>query len=87
MELIGHDFRKSLIEEEYGIVTNPSTPGNQTYNMILEQVYTVLDNLVWTYNIKYIYIDKDGLCLVILYDAAFTACFTKKRLKVIVRAN
>ena len=31
-EFIGHEFRKSIIEEEYGIVAKTSTSGNPTSN-------------------------------------------------------
>ena len=50
-EFIGHDFKKPLIEMEYGITPKPSTLGNPTSNAILERIYHVLGNLVRTYNI------------------------------------
>ena len=36
-EFIGQEFRKSLIEDEYGITSKPSTSGNPMSNAILEQ--------------------------------------------------
>ena len=65
-EFIGHEFRKSLIEEEDGITSKPSTPINPAYNEILERVYQVLGNLAWNYNIKDTYVDEDERWLGIL---------------------
>ena len=36
---IGHKFRKSLIEKEYGIISKPSTLGNPMSNAILGQIH------------------------------------------------
>ena len=47
-EFIGHEFRKSLIEMEYGIAAKPSTLGKPTSNEILERIHQVLENLVRT---------------------------------------
>ena len=47
-ELIGHDFRKSLIEEEYGIIAKTSTLVNPTSNAILERIHRVMRKLVQT---------------------------------------
>ena len=41
-EFIGHEFRKSLIETEYGIIVKPSTSGNPISNEILEQIHQVI---------------------------------------------
>ena len=38
-EFSGHEFRKTLIEMEYGITAKPSTSGNPTSNAILEQIH------------------------------------------------
>ena len=38
-EFIGHEFRKYLIEEEYGIISKPRTLGNPISNAILEQIH------------------------------------------------
>ena len=38
-ELIGHEFKKYLIEIEYGITANPSTSGDPTSNAMLEWIY------------------------------------------------
>ena len=59
-EIIGHGFRKSLIEEYYGTSTNKSTSVNPSYNVILERIQTVMVNLIQTYNMKCANIDKDA---------------------------
>ena len=41
-EFIGHEFRKSLIEEYYGIVSKTSTFRDTTSNSILEWVHVVI---------------------------------------------
>ena len=38
-ELIGHEFRKYLIEMEYGITAKPSTSGNTVSNVVLERFH------------------------------------------------
>ena len=38
-ELIGHEFRKILIETEYGINAKPRTSVNPAPNKILEQIH------------------------------------------------
>ena len=43
-EFIGHDFRKFLIETEYGITYKPSTLENTTSNATLEQIHPFLGN-------------------------------------------
>ena len=47
-EFIGHEFKKSLIQEEYGIKAKLNTLGNPNYNIILERLQSVLGNLVRT---------------------------------------
>ena len=37
-EFIVHEFRKSLIEDEYGITAKPSTSGNPMSNSKLERI-------------------------------------------------
>ena len=58
-EFIGREFRKSLIEKEYGIISKTSTLGNPTSNAMLERIHKVLGNLVPTFNIKDTYDDED----------------------------
>ena len=80
-EFIGHEFRKSQIENKYGITAKPSTLGNTNSNEILERINQVLGDLVRTFNIKQTYVDKDDPWLGILATAAFAICSTKNRLK------
>ena len=54
-EIIGHEFRKSLVEEKYGIISKPINLVNLTYNAILEQIHQILSNLVRPYIIKETY--------------------------------
>ena len=56
-EFIGHEFRKPLIEMEYGITSEPRTSVNFTSNAILERIHQVLENLVCTCNITQTYVD------------------------------
>ena len=80
-EFIGHEFRKSLIEEEYGITANPSTSGNPTSNAILERIHRVLGNLVHSVNITQTYVDEDDPWSGIMYAASFSIISTKNGLK------
>ena len=70
-EFIGHNFRKSLIETEYGITAKPSTLGNPMSNAVFERIHQVIENIVRTFNIYQTYVDKDELWSGILYAAAF----------------
>ena len=47
-EFNGHEFRKYLIEDEYGITAKPRTLGNPKSNAILERINQVQGNLVRT---------------------------------------
>ena len=67
----GHDFRKPLIEKEYGIKSKPILSGNKTSNAKLERIHLVLDNLVPAYKTKNTCIDKNYPCLVILAATVF----------------
>ena len=49
---MGHEFRKSPTQEEYGIIAKRITLINPTSYAILEQIYQFLGNLLQTYNIK-----------------------------------
>ena len=51
-ELFGHEFRKYIIETEYGITAKPSTLGNPIPNAILEWIHQVIGNLVRDFNIQ-----------------------------------
>ena len=71
-EFIGHDFRRSLNETEYGILAKPSTSGNPISNTRLEKIHQILGNLVWAYNITQTYFDKDDPWPDILAAASFS---------------
>ena len=75
-EFIGHEFRKTLIEDENGITDEPITLGNNTYNAMLERIQQVLGNLVRNFNIIETYVDKDNPWLGILDATAFTIIST-----------
>ena len=47
-EFSGHEFRKSLIEDKYGIVSKPNTLGNPMSNAVLEQIHQDIRNLLHT---------------------------------------
>ena len=51
-EFIGHEFRKSLVEMEYGITSKGSTSVNPNPNETLERIKQVLVNLVRDFYIK-----------------------------------
>ena len=80
-ECTGHEFIKSLIELEYGIVAITITLVNPMSNAILERIYQVLGNLVWTCNITQTYVDTHDPWSVILTAAAFAILSTLNRLK------
>ena len=80
-EFIGHEFKNSLIQEEYGIKAKLNTLGNPTYNIILERLHSVLGNLVRTYNLQGNYLDKDDPWMVILSVTVFEIRSTVHTLK------
>ena len=80
-EFIGHKFRKSLIETEFGITSKPSTSGNPMCNAILERIHQVLGKIVRTFNIQQTYVDKNDPWTGILAAAAFAISSTTNRQK------
>ena len=81
-ELIGHEFRKYLIEMEYGITAKPSTSVNTIYNAVLERIHQALGNIIWTFNISdQTYVDKKDPWTGILDAAAFAILSTTNRKK------
>ena len=69
-EFISNEFRKLLIETEYGIADKSSNSVNPMSNAILERIHHVLGNLVHTFNIStQTYLDKDDLWMGILAAA------------------
>ena len=80
-EFICHEFRKSLIEIQYGITAKPSTSVNSTSSEILELIHPVLGNLVRNFNITQTYVDEDDPYSGILDAASFATCSKTNRLK------
>ena len=75
-EFLGHEFKDSMIENEYGIKTKPAYPGNPQANSFLERIYQVLGNIVRTYNQQETYVDDADPSMGILSAAAFVVRFT-----------
>ena len=80
-KFIGHDFRKYLIEDKYGITDKPSTSGNTIPNAVLELIHQVIGNLVHNFNIYQTYVGKNDLWTGILAAASFAVLSTNNRQK------
>ena len=72
VESPGHEFKNSLIDQEYGINTNPNSPRNLQANARTERIYQVLGNLILTFNLHDTYVDDSFPWMRILVTAAFT---------------
>ena len=70
-DFLGHKFRNSLIEEEYGINTKHSYLGNPQANTIVERIHQVQGNLALMYTIQENFVDDDDPWMGILAGAAF----------------
>ena len=57
-EYIGQEFRK-MIEEDYGIKTQPATVHNPQANSVLEQIHQVLSDRIQVYELEKYYLDKN----------------------------
>ena len=75
-EFIVRQFRKSLIEIEYGITAKPDTLVDTMSNAVLEQIRQVLGNLVRTFNISQSYVDENYPWMGVFAAAAFAICST-----------
>ena len=80
-EILVHKFKNSLIQQEYGIKSNPRSLVNPTLNAILEWIQPVLGNLVLAYKVQETYVEKYGLWMGILSVSAFTIHYTANILK------
>ena len=69
--MIGHEFRKFIIEEEYRITDEPITLGNPISNAVLVWIHQVHGNLVRTFNTSQTYVDKNYPWTGILATAVF----------------
>ena len=56
-EFLVHEFKNSLLENEYGIKTTPDYPGNPHVISTIERMHQVLVNIVRTYNLQEKYVD------------------------------
>ena len=45
-EFLGHEFKKILIENEYGIKNKPTSPGNPQVDVTIERLHQLVGNLV-----------------------------------------
>ena len=68
-----------MIENEYGINTNPYSRRNLQVNAIIETIHQVLGNLLRTYNLQEIYVDDADPWMEILATAAFAVRSTYYR--------
>ena len=75
-KFIGHEFRKYLIETEYGITAKPRTLVNHTPNAILESIHQVLGNLMMNFNTQQTNVDENDPWAGIL-AAALSIIFSK----------
>ena len=57
-EFIGRQFKNSLLENGNGLKENPDSSGNPQMNTIIEIMYQVLGNLIWTYNLQETYVNQ-----------------------------
>ena len=70
-EFLCHEFKNSLIYNEYGLKNKHYSPGNPQSNATIERLHQVLGNLVRTYNLQETYVDDADPFLGILTAAAF----------------
>ena len=80
-EFIGHEFRKYLIEREYGITSKPSNLEYTISNVILERFHQVLGNLVQNFTSTPKYVDEDDPRSVILAALEFEIRSTTNRFR------
>ena len=60
-----------MIEDEYGIKTNPAPPKNPQENSPIKRINQVLGNLVHKYNLQEAYVDDADPCMGIFAATAF----------------
>ena len=80
-ELLGHELKNSLIEQEYGIETKPDSSRNPQANTTTERIHKVLVNLIRTYKLHDKYVDDFDPCMGILAEAAFAVQYMYHRTK------
>ena len=60
-----------MIEQEYGIKTNPASSENTQANEIIERIHQVLGNIIRYFNLNDTYVDDSDPWMGILEAAAF----------------
>ena len=80
-EFLGHEFKNTLIENEYGIKNKPVSPKNPQANAIIERLHQVFGNLVRTYNLQETYVEDADPFMEKLAAAAFAVRYTYDRTK------
>ena len=70
-----------MVEETYGIKTNPDPPGNLQANTIIYRINQVLVNLVHTYNLQEAYVDDADQWMGILFASYFEVRFMHNCIK------
>ena len=76
VESPGHEFKNSLIDQEYGININPNSPRNLQANAIIERIHQLLGNLILTFNLHDTYVDDTDPWMRILTVEAFAVQYT-----------
>ena len=78
-ELLGHELKRSLIEQKCIIKTKPAYSGNTQANATIERIHQLLGNLVRFYNLQETCVDDADPCMGILAAAAFEVRSTYHR--------
>ena len=50
-EFLGNEFKNILIEQEYGIKTNPASFSNMQAKTTIERIHKVFENLIHNFNL------------------------------------
>ena len=59
LEFLGHDYKKVLIKEEYGIHNKLTTSGNYQSSYVIKMIHQVLANVIRTSKLENNYVDED----------------------------
>ena len=81
-QFLVHKFKNSVIDNKYGIMTKPYSPGNPQAKKIIERIHQELGNLVLTHNLQETYVDDADPWMGILAASAFTIQYTYRKTKV-----
>ena len=58
-EFLGHEFKNTLTEEEYGIISKPDTAGHPQDKSIIKKTHQVSENLICTFDMDKHYVEED----------------------------